>query len=287
MTAGVVRQRVVWASPLLLLVGLLPGRVHAWSEAGHRVVALIAEAHLKDAAKAHAADLMGGSGLEAVATRADFFRDAHDGQDTIEIERATIHGADTRAWHFVNIPVHQGNRPSRYHRSRHCAQDNCVVEQLVRFTDILSEPGRRRDERAAALKFIVHLMADLHQPLHCAEKGRDRGGNNVPVIFFGQDSTLHAVWDDGLIARTGVEPRPYARKLAMDLTPQRIARLQRGNVVAWAEEAHRAAARNAYVLPTPLNLDEAYYRRNLPVVNDMLAKAGLRLAHVFNGAFKN
>jgi hypothetical protein len=221
-----------------------------------------------------------------VATWADIFRDADDGQNTIQIEGTLIHGADTKAWHFVNIPVRHGNRPGRYSRSRHCAQDNCVVERLVRFTGILSDPGRPRDERAAALKFVVHLMADLHQPLHCAEKGRDRGGNNILVTFFGQDSNLHAVWDGGLIAHTGIEPKQYARRLARNLAPQRIARMQRGNVVAWAEETHQAAAKNAYALPTPLNLDEAYYRRNLPVVNDMLTKAGLRLARVLNEAFR-
>jgi hypothetical protein len=276
MTTGLYWQRPVHILFILLLCCfcLLPARLHAWGGEGHRIVALLAQERLTDEAKAQVVELIGPDLLVSVATWADAIRDEN-----------------TEAWHYVNIP----RRAQGYDPDRHCPKEDCVVAQVERFRSILANPANGKEERARALKFLVHFLGDLHQPLHCGDK-RDRGGNEIKVTFFEQREreyngtrypwNLHAVWDTGLIEHTGLNEQQYAEKLNAWLQSKSMEELQRGTSETWAMECHEAAVKYAYVYPKGRKLGDAYFKKALPVVDESLAKAGVRLARVLNEALR-
>jgi len=173
---------------------------------------------------------------------------------------------------------------------------DCVVAATERELRRLTDAHASNAERAAALKFVVHFIGDLHQPLHCAERNHDRGGNDVPVTFFGERTAptgepwnLHSVWDAGLIFRaqpTG-SVRAYGARLNRWLSPHDEARLRAGSIIDWANDTHAVARTHAYA-GVPLSggdLGREYFDANIEVLNAQLAKAGVRLARVLNDAF--
>jgi hypothetical protein len=195
---------------------------------------------------------------------------------------------ETSRWHYVNIPLDR----AEYLPAKDCARPrpgDCVVEAITRFERVLADQNRPRSERAEALRFVTHFVADLHQPLHCADH-RDRGGNDVKVVFFGEvlhpggrtPWNLHAVWDSGLIERRGLSVSKYAQRLTKRIARRPIDEIAGGSVVDWALESHQAAVDTAYRLPPERYLGDEYADMALPVIDDMLAKAGARLAKVLN-----
>ena len=255
---------------------LFPNALYAWGEAGHRIAADVAERYLEKRTRAEIKSLIAGASLASVA----------DWADRIRGDRP-----ETGHWHFVNIPFES----SHYDPKRDCAlpaQGDCVVGAIERFRKILSDPARPSPARAEALKFLVHLVADLHQPLHTVSRG-DHGGNDLTVSFFGEKVhpsgkpwNLHAVWDGGLIHRAGMSEPVYADHLQLWLEKKSPADFQKGTVADWAMEAHRAAVAVAYRIPGNRNLSEDYFEKSLPVMDELLAKAGVRLARVLNEALQ-
>ncbi len=283
---------------LLLYAGSVCGSPtpgYGWGDTGHQIVALVAEQHLAPHTRSRLMEIMGPGGLDTIATWADHFRQGRASDHALIVEGERIVPEDTVPWHFVNIPIQRNDEPGHYAAHRHCPRGNCVVMQTERFRRILADPTRPLEERRTALKFLVHFVADLHQPLHCANRHRDRGGNRIVVVFMGErfvpgtrDSpwTLHGVWDSGLIAQTGLSAKAYADRVLAWLDTKDLGTLASGAPSDWANESHRAAARYAYAIPKHRHrrLGEEYLTRSQPVVEEMLAKAGVRLASMLNEA---
>lgn len=259
---------------LSFLFLLFPHALYAWGETGHRIVADVAERLLGEQARKEIRVLIGEASLASVA----------DWADRVRGDRP-----ETAPWHFVDIPF----KASGYDPKRDCAGGECVIGAVERFRRILSDRDRPAEERAEALKFLVHFVADLHQPLHTADRG-DRGGNDVQVTFFGEKVypfserpwNLHTVWDSGLIDQTGLREAAYVAHLQVWLKKHSISDLRKGTVVDWALEAHRAAVDVAYRLPKNRRLSKNYLEKSRPVMDALLAKAGVRLARVLNEAFQ-
>ncbi|MEW6683870.1 MAG: S1/P1 nuclease [Nitrospirota bacterium] len=274
--ARVASPRFVLQAALATAVTLFGAQpIFAWGDKGHRVVAIVAEGRLDPATHEAVRSLIGPSTLRDVATWADDIR-----RDRPE----------TAPWHYVDIPLDRAD----YDPARDCAHPrngDCIVGALERFQRVLADARRARAERAEALRFVAHFVADLHQPLHCADN-RDRGGNDVEVVFFGEvlnpfsgkPWNLHAVWDAGLIERRGLSVSDYARRLTGRIGRDVESELERGTVVDWVAESHRAAVETSYRLPPDRALGDEYAAQALPVVDDMLAKAGIRLAKILNDA---
>jgi hypothetical protein len=253
----------------------LPSSLYAWGDAGHRIVADLAERYLNDRAREEIRTFIGEASLASVSGWADLIRGDRP---------------ETARWHFVNIPF----KASRYDPKRDCGfskKGECVIAAIERFRKVLSNGAIPHAERAEALKFLVHLVADLHQPLHTADR-RDRGGNDLPVTFFGEKLhsgerpwNLHAVWDGGLIDRTGLSERAYVDHLQGWLKRQSLPKLQSGTVADWGWEAHRAAVEVAYRIPKKRKLAKDYFEKSVPVMDELLAKAGVRLARLLNEVF--
>ena len=246
---------------------------HAWGELGHRVVGHLAEARLTPAARAAVARLLAGEAdptLAGVANWADRLRDAPPADDP-EL------GRRTSAWHYVNL----GEEGCRYDAARDCPDGNCVVGAIEREVAILRDPAQPTAARARALKFVVHFVGDVHQPLH-AGFARDRGGNDFQLQFRGEGSNLHRVWDSGLLRAAGGAEPDLVERLRRDGT-----RVALGTPVAWAEASCRVALREGFYPDRPgRTLGEPYVRAWMPTVDAQLGAAGWRLAEVLNDALR-
>jgi hypothetical protein len=251
-----------------------PSLAAAWSGPGHQLVGAVAEARLTPGARALVRAIAGDLPLSApeLAEWADRHRDA-----------------ETRAWHYVNIPFSSG----RYVPARDCPRGACAVEAIRRAVATLRDPRAAPLVRADALRWLVHLVADLHQPLHAGD-GRDRGGNDLRLRVRNrrQPTNLHRVWDVDVVVPIvrGRPPDTAARALLAGTSPADAAAwAARLDPADWAEESNRAA-RALYaelgVEPgergiVPLRPWE-YERAARPRAEAALVRAGVRLAAVLN-----
>lgn len=238
--------------------------VHAWGGFAHRVIGRVAEQRLSPHAQQEIYLLLGSQTLADVSDDADEWRSARP---------------ETSPWHYVNIPL----AATTYVPTRDCPQDNCVIAAIARYRAILAAKHQEYAARREALIFLVHLVADLHQPLHCIDNN-DRGGNDVAVTFFGEPDTLHSVWDFGLLARTRLREHAYVKRLYKMIATRNVEKLQQGTVSIWALESHALAKERAYRLPPNGELRSDYYSANIPIVDNQLVKAAVRLAWMLNEA---
>jgi nuclease S1 len=203
--------------------------------------------------------------------------------DQIRVQRP-----ETAPWHYVNIPVHPAPaEPSGYVATRDCPNEACVVAKIEQFERVLADRQASERERLEALKYLIHFIGDMHQPLH-ASNNNDRGGNDVTVTFMGRQTNLHAVWDSGIVepAVKGDE-RGYAMQLTRNITQAEFTQWSQGNPVSWANEAHDVATSLVYgELQHAGALPGSYEAQALPVVNEQLERAGVRLAKVLNDCLR-
>jgi hypothetical protein len=259
------------ALPLLSLAALLataPSPAAAWSAQGHRVVAAAAEHRLTPAARRLVREILGAAPMTdaRVAAWADAQRDPA-----------------TRAWHYVNIP----HGAAAYDEARDCPRDACAVAALARAATELRD-GDSAVARADAFRWLVHLVADLHQPLHA--DGRDQGGTKLETRRAGaaaRPRSFHRVWDEDVLGpilrrRGAVEAgRALARGVHREEAARAGAEL---SPAAWANESHAVArALHAEVDRFPREgrivlLPGDYAARQRARAEAQLQKAGVRLA---------
>jgi hypothetical protein len=213
--------------------------------------------------------VLGPGSLAAVSTWADEIRPSRPA---------------TAPWHYIDIPL----EASAIDPARDCPNGDCVTAAITRFVAVLLNSASSPDAKNEALKFVVHFVADLHQPLHCADN-QDRGGNGVRVTFFGETANLHSVWDTLLIERIDSSTESYAKRLDAALTDSNIAAFENGTVEDWALESHALAQKVAYgALPSGNAVDFGtdYFQAASLAVDLQLQKAGIRLAFILNEALR-
>lgn len=261
-----------------LVLGCLAGEARAWGPEGHRVVAHIAELRLTDEARLALSRLL-------LSDQQISDNMICNWPDYVRKERP-----ETAPWHYVDIPV----GATAYDADAVCPGDQCVVGQIPLMAKRLADTTLPADQRLEALRFLVHFVGDLHQPLHCADNEDDRGGNERPVRYPGQDkpTNLHAVWDFNLVqaAKNTLGPLEYGDALKADISWWQDKRWSRGTVESWAWESHQLAITHVYtVTPAkggpPIEIDQAYIRKGKRVVERQLMKAGVRLSGLLNEAF--
>ncbi|MGH7523984.1 MAG: S1/P1 nuclease [Gemmatimonadales bacterium] len=260
---------LVAAGPLLF--GPPRVQVHAvprWGPLGHRVVAEVAMARIAPAVADETRRLLGGQTLADVASWADDVRREQP---------------NTASWHYVDIQVVD----SAYVASRDCKENGCIVAALQTQIAILSDRARSDADRAIALKWVVHLVGDIHQPLHAGERG-DRGGNDVKVTFNGRSTNLHALWDSGLLLSYGQTEEDLVHEILTAIAPRHdLARLTATTPVQWANESHDIARDFVYRdLPASLDITPEYAAAARPIIQAQLLRAGVRLAAVLDTALR-
>ena len=253
-----------------VLAGLTANDAFAWGAEGHRIVADIAEQFLQLSTAREVRALLAVDNETTLA-------DVSNWADQIRDQRR-----ETATWHFVDIPI---TAPG-YDASRDCPHDDCVVAKIEEFAAELRDRTLPPRERLEALRFVVHFVGDLHQPLHASDSG-DRGGNAIRVEFLGHKTNLHAVWDSGILApAVNSNERGYALALIREIIPSEIAAWSKGAPVDWANESHAIAVKEIYgALPHASGLLPASYEdAALPIVDSQLERAGVRLAAVLDAS---
>jgi hypothetical protein len=243
----------------------------AWGEFGHRLVGELAERQLSPAARAAVAELLKHEPeptLAGIAAWADHVREA-DLEDY----------AHSRSWHFINFP----SLDCDYEPARDCPDGNCVIGAINGQARVLADRRQPAMRRTEALKFLVHLIGDAHQPLH-AGLALDRGGNEFQVNVNGQGSNLHAVWDS-IILRDG--PRgitAYVAHLQAGLEALDNATVVAPNPAAgWALESCHLLREQA-IYPSKRRIGQAYLDHFRPLAERRLQQASKRLAEVLEAA---
>ena len=164
-------------------------------------------------------------------------------------------------------------------------EEGDALSALARFTRTVRDPNASREEKARALKFIVHIVGDVHQPLH-AGNGEDRGGNDVKVRWFGDETNLHSVWDSRLIDSRSLSYTEYARWLGRDIDPRETIAWWTANPQVWIAESTAIRDR---IYPTPTeantNLGYAYQYEHLNTAESRLQQGGIRLAAYLETVF--
>ena len=236
---------------------LLSSQLLGWGPEGHRVVARIAESRLKPKAAAAVKDLLGVP-----------MADVSIWADEVRPQRR-----ESAPWHYINIPI---DAP-RTRSADYCAKEGCVVSKIQDLVHTL-KTSTDRAARVEALKFLIHFIGDMHQPLHAGDK-KDRGGNDTKVVYFGEEFNLHRIWDSDLLSRMDKDEEHLANSLVTSRRKRR--KLSRGRVEDWIWESHDLARDVAYKNLTP-QLSEAYQQAAEPAIRLQLQRGGLRLAKLLN-----
>lgn len=245
---------------LFALAFVSPIHAKAFGSEGHHIVATIAERQLSDRARSEVARLLTlepGATLASISTWADDTRTP-----------------STAAWHYVNLPR---DADCHYDAARDCPDGQCVVGAIQRQRKVLASTASDA-ERLRALKYLVHFVADVHQPLH-AGYADDRGGNKYQVQAFGRGTNLHALWDTGLIDQS-------SGALSALLAESRAAGPVTADVsmpTQWAEESCRIVAAAGFY-PSGHKIGADYLQRMTPTLQERLAAAGRRLATLLNNS---
>lgn len=269
-----------WLLVAAAAASLLSGPAFAWGKTGHRVVAAIADTQLSGIARAKVEEILDpGESLDEAANWPDEMRAAP----------GEFWQKKAAPWHYVTL------NGTTYD---HAPPEGDALEALGRFTRILQDPNASREDKKTALRFIIHLVGDLHQPLHVG-KCCDRGGNEVKVTFFGKPTNLHSVWDSQLIDEQQLSFTELATKLERHISNEDVVKWWDPNPRDWiSESAHirdslypatntlSPAKGNVPATPNAVpDLSYVYVFTFTPVVERRLSQGGIRLAAYLDAIF--
>jgi hypothetical protein len=267
----------------LLLLCILSPTAAAWSALGHRLVGELAERHVQPATERAIRELLAGEPEPTLAGVADW-------ADNLRYSDPALFKATSR-WHFVNLE----DDACRYQPTRDCRDGQCVIGAIQAQRAVLLDRGQSRDARRDALKFLVHLVADAHQPLHAGGHD-DKGGNRYQIDLrldpsmqsalrqseFNEGGTnLHAIWDYDLLASAGLSARRYADRLA--LKPWPPVAVRGDDPAIWAGESCRLVDARA-LYPDTHVLDRRYLDAQRPLAELRIRQAAYRLTRLMDDA---
>jgi hypothetical protein len=268
------------------------GAAWAWGALGHAVIGDIAQRYLRPEVARQLSVLLEHD-LNADGEPSGRTALAQAGSWADEI-RGRPAGLGKEMWHFIDLEVCRTTDPQQV-----CPDGQCAPAQLKRLVGVLQDRHLDPHARNEALKWVVHLTGDIHQPLHAADRD-DHGGNRVAVSFFGsarvgEITNLHRVWDVDLVERVVQQRGGQAAFAAMPISAADRARWEMGTIDDWVEESHAIAATFVYrrlpsgsVCGQPaddvIEIGASYYNAAAPIIARQLAKAGIRLAKLLNAA---
>lgn len=231
----------------------------SWGPTGHRTTGLIAEKYLNKKAKKELLRILGGQSLAMASTW----------MDEVRSDSTYDYMAD---WHWVTIQDGQTYEQSEKN------PNGDVIQAIERVIESLKSKKLSAKEETEYLKILVHLVGDIHQPLHVGG-GNDRGGNDIKVTWFRTDSNLHRVWDSDMIDDTHLSYTELGESLDKP-SAEKLKVLQKSTVRDWATES--MSYRNRVYDYGNGKLGYPYAYRNFDVVRERLLQAGVRLAGILN-----
>ena len=240
---------------------------YAWGSTGHRVVGEVAAKNIKNRTAKKIAKLLNHQSLASVSTFGDDIK------------------SDDRykkyyAWHFVNF-----NFGQKYGETAP-SNEGDVVAAIKTCEELIKNPNTSDEDKAFHLKLLVHFVGDLHQPLHVGREA-DKGGNDIKLKWFGQNSNLHRVWDEDMIDHFGMSYTELAQDLPYK-TKNEISEIKTGNPIDWMYESQKLAENEIYPSVKPdENLSYRYQYQYFKIAKSQMQKAGYRLAKILDEVMSN
>ena len=245
---------------LITLFSIQP--LMAWGSTGHRIVGKVAETYLTGNAKMQIKKILGHTDLSRVSTWAD----------EIKSDPNWKHAYD---WHWCTIPDGE-----KYETGKHTGN---AIEKVNDFIVTLKNKKSSKEEKQIALKFLVHLVGDLHQPLHVGN-GKDRGGNDKKLKWFGEETNLHSIWDSKLIQYQNLSYSEYTDYLLLNIDYGDIRKWQGDSLMIYTNESKNL--RNQCYDFSGNNLKWEYFYYNKGLLEQRLLQGGVRLSGELNRIFK-
>lgn len=236
-----------------------------WGRTGHRATGEVAEQYLSKKAKQRINELLDGQSLAFVSTYGDDIKSDPDYRK---------YGP----WHYVNLEKGE----TEYSKEK-ANPSGDLVQGIQHSIAVLKDKNASKEEKSFHLKMLVHLMGDLHQPLH-AGRGEDKGGNDIQVRWFGSGSNLHRVWDSEMINDFQMSFTELAESTD-HLSKTEVRKIASGSVLDWMYESKELSNKVYDSVEIGEKLGYEYMYKWFPVVHDQLQKGGIRLAKVLNDIF--
>jgi len=235
-----------------------------WGSTGHRIIGVIAEKHLTKKVKKQIDKLLQGQSLAFVSTYGDDIK-----SDSKYNKFYT--------WHYVNFPFN-----SKYEDSDKNPKGD-IVSGINKCITMLKDKNTSQEDQVFYLKFLVHLIGDLHQPLHVG-RGEDKGGNDIQVRWHNKGTNLHRVWDSNMIESWNMSYTELANN-TRDLSKQQIQSIQKGTVLDWTYESQKLAIQVYKSAAIGEKLGYKYSYNHFGTVQSQLQKSGIRLAKILNDIY--
>lgn len=236
----------------------------SWGSKGHRVVGEIANKYLKSKTKREIKRLLNRESLASVSTFAD------------EIKSDDRY-REFYTWHYINMPMN-----TMYDASKRNPKGD-LVSGIAHCISVIKNKNSSKNDKAFYLKFLIHLIGDLHQPMHVG-LAEDKGGNNFKVQWFYNNTNLHEVWDTKMLEHHGMSYTELAIN-AKFLTKKQIQDIQKGTVIDWVNETHKLTKKVYNSVKPGENLKYKYAYLHFGTVQSQLQIAGIRLAKILNDLF--
>lgn len=243
----------------------------SWGHKGHKVIAIIAYNHIDPRAMPAVDALLQGQKMDDIASWADDV--AHDDP--------RYH--NTAPWHFLDM--RSGLNYAQFKQAVIAQNQPNLYTAILKNKNDLANKQLPIEKRQEALKFLIHLVGDAHQPMHVSRE-QDKGGNTIELMFGGKNTNLHALWDSGLIDQ---ERKSYG-KIERDCdkaTGEEVKKWQQDDPVIWLWESYQISSKLYSEVGNGGNLNAQYYKEHIGIVQKRMDQAGIRLAGIINAIFKD
>ena len=247
---------------ILIIYTLLSSFVFGWGKTGHRITGKVAETYLTKNAKINIKKLMGHHDLSRISNWADEIKS----DPSWEV---------ANDWHWCTIPDGES-----YKKDKHSGK---AVEKVNEFINVLKNKKSKKEDKQVALKFLIHLIGDLHQPMHVGN-GVDRGGNDIKLKWFNVPTNLHRIWDSDLINLQELSYSEYSDYLLLSEDRGKIRKWQGDDVLTYVHES-RDLRTQCYDFSGE-NLKWEYFYKHKELLEKRLLQGGVRLSGELNRIFK-
>ncbi|NVM66592.1 hypothetical protein FHW88_004910 [Mucilaginibacter sp. SG538B] len=238
----------------------------SWGYKGHRAVATIAQKHLTPNTAYAVSAYLKGESMADVSTWADDHRNP-----------------TTSKWHFLNLPL--GLSHQQFVDFVNQQSNDNVYGAILKEEAILKDQASTPDQKNSALKYLIHLVGDAHQPMHVS-RAEDKGGNTIQVRFDHAGTNLHSLWDSKLIDHEGLSEEEIAKQYDWANDAQ-IEKWQAASPMEWLWESYQISSELYADIKSGQHIDEAYYKKYMPTVHLRIGQAGIRLAGELNKLFND
>ncbi len=251
-----------------LCAGLLAVSVngYSWGQKGHDVTCAIAQKHLTKMAQKQIGEILDGKSIVYWANWMD------NASHTPQYKH-------TSTWHYKNIDEDET------YENAELNDKGDVIRAVNEQVAALKSGKLSKEEQALSLKFLVHLMGDMHCPMHMGHKS-DRGGNRWQLTYFGKGTNLHSIWDSGIIE--SAHKWTYSEWVEqIDTNSKEIDdQMAQGTPESWGKETYEICKKIYDTTPVGSKLSYDYVSEWTETIETQLLRAGLRLARVLNEIFK-